>query len=253
MKFQSLVRILMFAVCLLSIQSIMAAAGSVNWGYYQHGIDPIVLPASWSEYFPDCNGFSQSPINITNTVKSTLSELDIAYEETPLRVINNGHAIQIDYLPGSSLYVADEDQRVLQFHFHTPSENTVNGVSYPMEMHIVHANTAGALTVVAVFIEEGKANETFAAIINNAPLTKGVYVSSKLINVDALLPSKVQNFYNYSGSLTTPPCSESVNWIVMEKPITFSAEQILAFEHIMHINNRPLQATNGRTIFSNDP
>jgi carbonic anhydrase len=178
--------------------------------------------------------------------------LDFSYEDTQLRVINNGHTIQVDYEPGSSLFLADEDQRVLQFHFHTPSENVVDGVSYPMEMHIVHANTAGALTVIAVFIREGKANETFAAIINNAPLHEGEYISAKLINVDALLPEGIENLYNFTGSLTTPPCSEGVNWLVMKNSITFSAEQIKAFENIVFINNRPVQNINARIIIAND-
>jgi len=235
----------------ISLIQIAQAAETVNWGYFQHGDTPIVLPESWGEYFPDCNGFSQSPVDITNTIESKLSELDVSYEDTQLRIINNGHTIQVDYQPGSSLYIDDEDQRVLQFHFHTPSENVVDGKQYPMEMHIVHANTAGALTVVAVFIEEGKANETFGEIIDNAPLHEGEYISFKEINVDALLPEKNKKFYNFSGSLTTPPCSEGVNWLVMKKTITFSAEQIKAFEDIIHKNNRPVQAINGRTIYLN--
>jgi len=251
MKLRLLSTALIFAASISSIQ-LTQAAGTVNWGYFQHGSEPIVLPASWGEHFPDCNGFSQSPVNITNTVKSELSELDISYEDTPLRIINNGHTIQVNYAPGSSLYIANKDQRVLQFHFHTPSENVINGQHYPMEMHIVHADTAGALTVVAVFIEEGKENETFAKIIANAPLHKGEFVSFDEINVDALLPEKTNNFYNFSGSLTTPPCSEGVNWLVMENSITFSAEQIAAFEHIIHENNRPVQDINDRTIFLND-
>jgi len=250
MKNKCLKKALLVATCILFTNSIHAAS-TVNWGYYQHGESPVILPEQWGDYFPDCNGFSQSPINISNSINSTLSELDIEYEDTPLRVINNGHTIQVDYAPGSSVYLDYDDHRVLQFHFHTPSENVVDGVSYPMEMHIVHANTAGALTVIAVFIELGEANETFEAIINNAPLHKGEYISSSEINVDALLPKKIKHYFNFTGSLTTPPCSEGVNWIVLEKPITFSAQQIKMFKDIVHINNRPLQNINDRTIFYN--
>ncbi|MFV2061223.1 MAG: carbonic anhydrase [Gammaproteobacteria bacterium] len=253
MKFRSIITASLLVVTFATSQSIQAASTTVNWGYYQHGETPIVLPDSWAEHFPNCNGSSQSPVDISKTVRATLSELDISYEDTPLHIINNGHTIEVEYEPGSSLYVADEDQRVLQFHFHTPSENVVNGKQYPMEMHIVHSDTAGALTVVAVFIEEGQANETFGKIINNAPIHEGQYISPKLVNVDALLPSQIKKFFNYTGSLTTPPCSEGVNWIVMKDPITFSAQQITAFEQIMYINNRPLQATNGRTIYANKP
>jgi len=250
MKLRSL---LTTSLLIASIQTAQATSAPVNWGYFQHGTAPVVLPDAWGEHYPNCNGSSQSPIDIANTIKKTLSELDIAYENTPMHIINNGHTIEVEYEPGSSLYIADEDQRVLQFHFHTPSENTVNGKHYPMEMHIVHSDTAGALTVVAVFIKEGEANETFGKIIDNAPIHEGEFISSKQVNADALLPSHIKKFFNYSGSLTTPPCSEGVNWIVMKDPISFSAEQIAAFEHIMHFNNRPVQATNNRTININKP
>jgi len=251
MKYRLFSWALIYAVCLSSTQ-LTQASETVNWGYYQHGDIPVVLPAQWGEYFPGCNGFEQSPVNINNTTRFKLTQLDFSYEDTQLRIINNGHTIQVDYEAGSSLFIADEDQRVLQFHFHTPSENVVDGVSYPMEMHIVHANTAGELTVIAVFIREGKANETFAAIINNAPLHEGEYISEKLINVDALLPEGIENVFNFTGSLTTPPCSEGVNWLVMKNSITFSAEQIKAFENIVYINNRPVQNINDRIIIAND-
>ncbi len=251
MKLRTLAIASLITTSLLVIQTGQAATSPVNWGYSQHGAEPVVLPESWGEHYPYCNGKSQSPIDITNTVKSILSELDIEYENTPLDILNNGHTIEVEYEPGSSLFVGDEDERVLQFHFHTPSENIVDGKSYPMEMHIVHTNTASKSTVVAVFIEEGAANATFAKIINNAPKHEGEYISSQLINVKDLLPKHTGKYFNYSGSLTTPPCTEGVNWIVMENTITFSAEQIKAFEDIMVVNSRPLQETNGRTIHAN--
>lgn len=100
MKFRVLSSAIIFAACLTSIQTTQAAAGTVNWGYFQHGTETVILPDSWGEYFPDCNGFSQSPIDITDTVKSRLSELDFSYEGTPLRITNNGHTIQVDYERG---------------------------------------------------------------------------------------------------------------------------------------------------------
>ena len=228
-------------------------AAEVNWGYFQHGEEEVVLPAQWGDSFPTCNGFEQSPIDIQNTTEAERGEFEFDYEKTPLHVLNNGHTIEVEYEPGSSMTINGDKYRLLQFHFHTPSEHLVEGNSFPMEMHLVHANTAGELAVIGVLIEKGKRNKTFKKIISNAPDHVGVTeVEHEYINVSDLLPEDTEEYYNYSGSLTTPPCSEGVRWFVMKDSTTLSKKQIKAFEHIIHENARPAQEVNERTVYENE-
>jgi len=238
----------------VAISSIsVTQAADVNWGYFQHGEDEVVLPEKWGEHFPNCNGFQQSPINIQDTNESETGEFHFNYHSTPLKIINNGHTIEVEYEPGSSMTINNTEYRLLQFHFHTPSEHLVNGHSFPMEMHLVHTNTSGELAVIGVLIEEGKKHKTFANIIKNAPLHIGeVEISGKHINISDLLPDETEEYFNYAGSLTTPPCSEGVNWFVMEESITFSKKQIHEFENVIHLNARPVQEINSRIIYKND-
>ena len=145
--------------------------------------------------------------------------------------------------------IADEAYALVQYHFHNQSEHTVKGKHFPMEMHLVHKSASGKLAVVGVLIEEGAHNAAFDPIWSNLPTRKGVetHYAHVAVDVDALLPTK-RTSYRYDGSLTTPPCSEGVRWVVMTTPIQLSAEQIRAFAAIIHDNNRPTQPLNGRPV-----
>jgi carbonic anhydrase len=222
-------------------------------------------PASWgklSQKFAACaEGRSQSPVDIASTVAGTETlevktdlapgTLRIAHHEHVADGINNGHTIQINYEGADELTIGNDTYALVQYHFHNQSEHTVKGRHYPMELHFVHKAASGKLAVVAVFIEEGAHNAAFDPIWNNLPKQKGVetHYPQVKVDVDQMLP-KSRTSYRYDGSLTTPPCSEGVRWIIMTEPIQLSAEQIKAFTAIIHDNNRPTQALNGRPVLT---
>ena len=147
--------------------------------------------------------------------------------------------------------VSGRAHQLVQYHFHAPSEHTVNGLQFPMEMHLVHTNAEGQLAVIGVLIIEGPHNAAFDPIWANLPATKDVehHLEHIKVDVDALLPS-ASTAYRYEGSLTMPPCSEGVKWFVMTTPIALSQVQIAAFTTLFHGNNRPVQPLNGRPAVS---
>ena len=179
------------------------------------------------------------------------AELRIAHHEHIADGINNGHTIQINYADADTLTLGGISYRLVQYHFHSPSEHTVDGKHFPMEMHMVHKSADGKLAVVGVFIAEGAHNKAFDPVWANLPAQKGVetHFPAVKVDVDALLPT-ARTSYRYDGSLTTPPCSEGVNWIVMTTPIQLSGEQVAAFTRLIKDNNRPVQTLNGRTILT---
>ena len=222
-------------------------------------------PANWGKLSPKfaaCGeGRAQSPVDIANTVAATEAlalktdlmpgALRIAHHEHVADGINNGHTIQINYEGGDELTIGNDTYGLAQYHFHNESEHTVKGRHYPMEMHLVHKAASGKLAVIGVFIEEGAHNAAFDPIWSNLPKQKGIQTHYPQVNVDVdkLLPANRAS-YRYDGSLTTPPCSEGVRWIVMTTPIQLSAEQIKAFTAIIHDNNRPTQPLNGRPVLT---
>lgn len=217
-------------------------------------------PRFWGKLdplFSVCDkGRNQSPIDIGTTVPTSLPKLRADFSPAKLQIvhhehiadeINNGHTIQINYTEGDTLTIGNTNYELIQFHFHSPSEHTVHGKHYPMEMHFVHKSPSGALAVVGVFIEQGAHNKAFDPIWENLPKQKGVesHFEHVHVDVDNLLPHNQQS-YRYDGSLTTPPCSEVVQWIVMKSPIQLSKEQIRTFNAIIHGNNRPVQPIHHR-------
>ncbi len=156
--------------------------------------------------------------------------------------------MQFNYEASSTMDLNGVDYNLLQFHFHTGSEHTINGTQYPMEVHLVHQNDAGELAVVGIMFEEGNENAFLKNFSDNLPAAKDDnYSSTTKVNAGDLIPS-TGGYFTYSGSLTTPPCSEIVTWIVMKNPIQISASQIENFHTIMHDNFRPTQPLNGRVI-----
>lgn len=206
-------------------------------------------PSEWGICFVDCGGPVQSPIDIKGAVvDGSLTALETHYADAPIELLNNGHTVVFEYQAGSTLKLEGEDYTLVQFHFHTKSEHTLDGVYYPMEVHLVHQNAAGHLAVLGVLFEEGDENEFLAKFNDHLP-TKAEerYSSTDLVNVEDVLPT-TRGYYIYDGSLTTPPCSEIATWMVLKTPVEASTAQIEKMHCIVHNNNRPIQPLNGRTI-----
>lgn len=216
-------------------------------------------PNKWSEidskFAPCSQGKVQSPIDIhTADVKHVApSELKFDYQTSPLKVIDNGHTIQVNYAPGSFLTVDGKRYELLQFHFHKPSEERVDGKRYALVAHLVHKNAEGELAVVGVLMEPGAKRPMIKTIFDNLPLQKEkeIEVPGVSINIATLLPENHAH-YTFTGSLTTPPCSEGVKWFVMKTPVPVSAQQIAQFGHVYKMNARPVQAANGREVDVDD-
>jgi carbonic anhydrase len=191
---------------------------------------------------------NQSPVDIRNAVKSDLPALQFNYSEAAPTFVNNGHTIQINLPAGQTLTVGSKSYELLQFHFHTPSEEAVNGKHTAMVGHFVHKNAAGELGVIGLLMQPGKTNAAFAPVFAHLP-RKGekITVDDLKLDLAAMLPTD-KTYYSFEGSLTTPPCSEGVNWMVLKKPIVLGAEQIKAFRRLFNANARPTQALNGRII-----
>ena len=178
----------------------------------------------------------------------TEDNIAIKYNETPLVINNNGHNIQIDYEPGSYAVIDEEKYELKQFHFHTPSEHTIEGQTSDLELHLVHQNEQGKLAVIGLFIEEGENNPPLATIWDNFSEQQGIEkVAGEMINASDFLPKETA-YYHYQGSLTTPPCSENVSWNVMKKPLKASKQQIEQFMNLYPMNARPIQEHNERIV-----
>jgi len=225
------------------------AAEKTHWGYTGHG-----APAHWgdlSENYALCKtGKHQSPVNLSGTVKANLDAITFSYRPSPLQVVNNGHTIQVNYQKGSFITVDGRDFALLQFHFHSPSENRINGNAFPMEAHFVHADKEGNLAVVAVMLTSGKVHATLDDVWKHMPASAGGKASPAGAEINAmdLLPDD-KRYYRFSGSLTTPPCTEGVRWFVMKAPAMVSGKQADQFRSTMgQHTNRPVQPVNARVV-----
>jgi carbonic anhydrase len=206
--------------------------------------------ASLDPAYKTCGtGRSQSPIDIKAGNGQTGPSFQFIYAPTNGKVINNGHAVQVNLDKGNQLMVNGKPYELVQFHFHTPSENHINGKSFPMEVHLVHKNAQGKLAVVAVMITPNGQNQ----LIDHMPVpaNKGDFAKSggAHINPVLLLPNDRRS-YTFKGSLTTPPCTQNVGWIVMQTPVSINPTTLAKFQKVLGKNNRPVQPANGRTIFS---
>jgi carbonic anhydrase len=218
-----------------------------HWTYGKHG-----GPAEWGELdqsFASCQiGKLQSPIDIQGAKAADLPAIRFDYKPAPLKVIDNGHTIQVNYAPGSAIDVAGTRYELVQFHFHKPSEEKIDGKSHAMVAHLVHKGGDGALAVVAVLLDKGADNPTLRAVWSHLPKQKEKEVASTAtIDAAALLPHD-KGYYTFAGSLTTPPCSEGVRWFVLKQPMTLAASEVTAFAKLYPMNARPTQPLNGRTV-----
>ena len=224
-----------------------AAAPSSHWDYSGAG-----GPDNWGRMKPEfatcSSGQRQSPIDIRDGIKVNLDPVQFDYKASGFRVIDNGHTVQVNVGAGNSIEVLGRRYDLIQFHFHRPSEERIDGKQFDMVIHLVHKDLEGRLAVVAVLLERGSAQAVVQNVWNNLPLEKGDEVAAKgALDLNALLPAE-RNYFTYMGSLTTPPCSEGVLWMVMKKPVQISAEQIGIFVRLYPMNARPIQSASSRLI-----
>lgn len=220
---------------------------SVHWSYEGDG-----GPENWYRLDPGnslCGtGQRQSPIDIRDGIKVDLEPIQFDYKPSLFRIVDNGHTVQVEVGEGR-LTITGKTYELVQFHFHKPAEEKINGRGFPMVAHLVHRADDGKLAVVSVLLERGEENPLVQTLWNNLPLEKNTEVLPPTATVDlaAFLP-KDRNYYTYMGSLTTPPCTEGVLWLVLRQPVQVSQEQINIFSRLYRNNARPIQASWGRLI-----
>lgn len=229
-----------------------AAEGDAKWGYSCAEGAPFV----WGRSFPGCDGDAQSPIDVSTTgaVRKPLPPPEPAYGPTDLEVVNNGHTVEAEVPPDAArLRVGERTYRLVQFHWHTPSEHWLDGNRFPMELHMVHADENGRL-VLGALVEEGRANAELEKIWSVLPREPGGHAEVHGFDVAKLLPGSLRS-YRYPGSLTTPGCDQGIQWVLLAEPVEMSAAQIAAFQELFLGNDRfpvgnarPLQPRNGREV-----
>lgn len=214
-------------------------AGPEHWGELNH------------EYAACSVGRSQSPINIAEPIEVDLVNIAFNYEASALNIFNNGHTIQVNYDSGSTITYNEDTYELRQFHFHHPSEHTINGEPAAMEIHFVHSDAAGNLAVVGVMVAAGEAdNSAYAPIFDNLPAEEGEPQATDItVHAADLLP-ETTTYATYRGSLTTPPCTEGVRWLLLTAPIELSEAQIASFAALFENNARPVQPLNIRDLLA---
>ncbi|QGM46286.1 carbonic anhydrase [Methylocystis heyeri] len=221
-----------------------AVAEGPHWEYE--------TPGAWGELDPAYKvcavGQEQSPIDLKDAISADFGRIAIDWKPQAFPILNNGHTIQADAGPGAgSLRIGKEKYELKQFHFHTPAEHAVNGKLAAMEVHFVHARADGKLAVVGAFLNGGGKNSAFSRIMKAAPTTQGEARLDKPLNPRTLAPAQGPIF-RYEGSLTTPPCSEIVDWNIFAAPVRVAQADIDAFRKIFPHNARPLQGLNRRFV-----
>ena len=239
---------LAFAPVIIALVAFPATASKQghNWSYT--GEDG---PAHWGA---TCKtGKGQSPIDIrtADAKVEALPPLRFEYRPDPLRIIDNGHTVQVNVDRGSSLTVGNDHYRLVQFHFHKPSEEAIDGRHYAMVAHFVHRDQKGNLAVVAVLLKAGPDNPLMDKLWNNVPREKEHEETLHAVTVSPaqMLPAN-RAYFTFEGSLTTPPCSEGVRWFVLKAPITIGISQVLRFGKFYRANARPVQPINGRKVLA---
>jgi carbonic anhydrase len=224
------------------------AQEDVHWSY-----EGDTGPEHWGSLSPDfamcAQGREQSPVDIPSNAPLNPDNISFSYRPSALTLFNNGHTIQANYDPGSSLTLNGVRYDLLQFHFHTASEHAIGGKHEPMEIHFVHRNAQGGLAVVGVLLKAGGEHAAYAPIFQSLPpqASQPAPVAGATVDANQLLPSQ-HTYWRYNGSLTTPPCTEGVTWLVMNTPIELSDAQIGAFTSIFPNDERPVQPLNGRSF-----
>jgi len=251
MGFRGCVLPTLLSLILLEASSV-AAADDPHWTY-----EGEMGPEHWADHNSACAGSSQSPVNIivTDADPDSAKAFPLSVHYPPQTrihsVTNNGHSIQYDFDQGDEIEFNGDRYALKQIHFHEPSEHTLNGVRYPIEMHLVHANEArGEYTVIGLLGYEGAPNKTFAKIEQFVPHQTGETLAiNQSIDLNGLFDETLTPRFHYRGSLTTPPCSENVNWVVFEEPFMLSHDQVVKLKELMPKNNyRDVQPLNTRHV-----
>ncbi|WP_397432119.1 carbonic anhydrase [Pseudomonas chlororaphis] len=239
----------LFGPLFLSLSSLHATAA--DWTYHgDHG------PAHWGEFGSElcAQGAQQSPIDVeikkVRPVKGSASDLNIGYGVSSLKIVNNGHTIQANVIDGESVTFKGREYRLVQFHFHTPSEHRIDHRAYPMEMHLVNQDPDGHLLVIGLMVKQGHNNQALAGLWKQLPDREGkeATLSAKdAPDLGSLLPANSHHVF-YTGSLTTPPCTEGVQWVLFEQPIELSRAQIEKIHQLFPDNHRPAQPVNQREV-----
>ncbi len=225
-----------------------AATGKeIRWSY-----DGAGGPEHWGQLQADfglCSkGKRQSPIDIRDGIAVDLEPIAFDYKPAGFSVIDNGHTVQVNVAPGNAIRILGRRWELTQFHFHRPSEERINGRQSDMEVHLVHKDSEGRRAVVAVLLDRGSVNPVIQTVWANLPLEKNELVPAQLqLDLNQLLPES-RLYYTYMGSLTTPPCSEGVLWMVLKSPVQASTQQINIFSRLYPMNARPVQPAQGRLI-----
>ena len=209
-------------------------------------------PDHWSELAPAdrvcASGDQQSPIDIVAPIPAQLGPLVFGWTTRPTTIVNNGHTIRLDFTPGSTLQTSSGRFTLAQFHFHHPAEHLINGKSSAMELHFVHSTADRNAAVVGVLMVPGKSNATFHKIVQMMPTSPGEPVKADTgIDPNDLLPAK-HDYFRYEGSLTTPPCDESVEWSLLRTPLEVAEDDIAAFAKVYPMNARPVQNDHRRFV-----
>ena len=220
---------------------------SAQWSY-----DGDTGPANWGRINPawaKCGtGTRQSPIDLRDGMKVDLEQIAFDYRTSGFNVIDNGHTIQVGVGLGNYITVGNRTYELQQFHFHRPSEEKINGRGTEMVVHLVHKDGEGNTAIIAVLLERGAANPMIQTVWNNLPLEKNLAVNPVVaLDVNEILPKK-REYFTFMGSLTTPPCTENVLWMVMKQPMQASPAQMALFSRLYPLNARSIQASNGRMV-----
>ncbi|MCW8929755.1 MAG: carbonic anhydrase family protein [Gammaproteobacteria bacterium] len=253
---KSFLSLLIPALLIAPVLTSSAVIASETGGHAKWSYSGATGPSHWGDLSPEfglCKqGKNQSPIDISTAIDAKLPPVKFDYAMlVPENIVNTGHSIQVNVRSGGSIKVNDDEFFLKQFHFHSPSENMIDHVSYPLEAHFVHANEKGDLAVVAVLYQPGAMdNLALNALIKHLPMKTGD--SNRLSATDTQLferKKSVKNYFNYNGSLTTPPCTEGVRWLVMQSRPGLSERQLLAFQKALkQPNNRRVQPLNARIV-----
>jgi carbonic anhydrase len=245
-SFRNAIVLALLFLCLAATP--VGASDPVHWGY-----DGDVGPEYWGVLSPEfaacAEGREQSPVDIPATAPVNPPQLRFDYQPSALNIVNNGHSIQVNYEPGSTLEAGGVVYELVQFHLHGLSEHTLNGAYTDMELHLVHKDADGRIAVVAVMIEGGAHNPAYQSVLANMPVEEGdpLTVPDTTADASQVLPAE-QSYYRYNGSLTTPPCTEGVAWFVLATPVELSTAQIAAFRGLYDHNYRPVQPLYERTF-----
>jgi carbonic anhydrase len=235
------------AIGLMIASSVSLAAENTHWSYSgENG------PERWSELSPDyaaCGiGVNQSPVDITDTVAAELEPLVFDYRSHSIDIVNNGHTLQINAAPGSVLHANGKTFELLQLHFHSPSEHRINGEAFPLEAHLVHQDEQGALAVVAILFRKGAWNEDLDIVGQASPRIVGQSAPFDINIGDFQLYRSHESYFRYSGSLTTPPCTEGIRWYILKTVETVDPQQAANFVSWIGEDARGPQPLNARVI-----